>query len=112
MSTKKRKVYDVQTKQNIIDDFNNKEKNKETIDDIMKKYDIRTTSTFYTIINPKNQENLKNVMHLKSLKIYFQANPSNCSDYLDGIMKMENFIANEMNKNKKQDVIENYFIKN
>ena len=50
--------------------------------------------------------------HLKSLKIYFQANPSNCSDYLDGIMKMENFIANEMNKNKKQDVIENYFIKN
>lgn len=63
MSTKKRKVYDVQTKQNIIDDFNNKEKNKETIDDIMKKYDIRTTSTFYTIINPKNQEKLKNVMY-------------------------------------------------
>ena len=43
---------------------------------------------------------------------FLQANPSNCSDYLDDIMKMENFIANEMNKNKKQDVIENYFIKN
>jgi hypothetical protein len=32
---------------------------KKKIDDIMKKYDIRTTSTFYTIINPKNQEKIE-----------------------------------------------------
>ena len=58
----KRKVFDVDTKENIINDYNNRDNNKLTVEEIMKKYDIKASSTFYTIVNPKNQEKIKQVI--------------------------------------------------
>jgi hypothetical protein len=51
---KKRKVYDLETKEKIIDDFHKKTL---SVEEIMKKYEIKASSSFYTII--KNEEKIK-----------------------------------------------------
>ena len=41
---------------------------------------------------------------LKKLLCYFQANKKDCSHYVESLMKMENFLADEKYNNCKQDV--------
>jgi hypothetical protein len=61
----KRKHFDIETKQSIIKDYNETDtKIKLSVAEIMAKYEIKASSTLYTIVNQKYRDKIKEATDL------------------------------------------------
>ena len=111
MSTNKnkRKHYDIETKQSIIKDYNETDTTiKLSVAEIMTKYEIKASSTLYTIVNQKNQDKIKAATDVdmrnpackkiklltypeidKAMEIWFREVKQNANITLDGPLMQE-----------------------